>query len=264
MTDKAPRVDVQRDNAIARITLCNATHRNAVTRAMWAALTQTALELAEDTTLRAVLIRGEGEVAFASGADISEFGENRRSADETDAYHAEVQAALDAIEALPVPSVAQVHGFCVGAGTAIALACDLRYLDDQTRFGIPAAKLGIGYHPDWIRRLTDVVGTVTAAEILLTARLYDANKALRCGFANEVLPASELGTFVDAQLAAIERNAPLSMAAAKTTLRQIAAFDSNRDWEAAHNAAHLCATSLDYQTALTAFAEKRAPEFEGK
>lgn len=264
MTDDTPRIDMHREGPIARITLCNTARRNAVTHDMWASLTRTAMDLADDRDLRAVVIRGEGQVAFASGADVSEFGDNRRSADDADAYHAAVQAALDAIAALPVPVVAQVHGFCIGAGTAIALACDLRYLDDAARFGIPAAKLGIGYHPDWIARLVEVVGTGPAAEILLTARLYGANKAARCGFANEVLPTGELDAFVEGQLAAISRNAPLSMAAAKTTFRQIAAFDRDRDWAVAHEAARACAASQDYQTALAAFAEKRVPDFEGR
>lgn len=264
MSEAEPHVRLETDGRIARITLSNPERRNAITKAMWRQLTDIGHQVAASRDLRVAIIRGEGERAFASGADISEFGESRRSADQADAYHAAVQGALDAIESIRFPVIAQVHGFCVGAGTAIALACDLRYLDDQARFGIPAAKLSIGYSPEWIRRLVAVVGQATAAEILMTAKLFDAAKAERCGFANEVVAADDLSTFVDEQARILAGNAPLSMAAAKVCLREIAAFDRDRDWTAAHTAAKGCAESRDYQNALKAFAEKRAPEFVGE
>ncbi|MCK9514410.1 MAG: enoyl-CoA hydratase-related protein [Pigmentiphaga sp.] len=244
--------------------MSNPARRNAITKAMWQQLTDIALEVAADGAVRVVIIRGEAEVAFASGADISEFGASRRSADQADAYHAAIQGTLDAIASIRAPVVAQIHGFCVGAGTAIALACDLRYMDENGRFGIPAAKLGIGYKPEWIKQLTEVVGQATAAEMMMSARLFDARKAERCGFVNEVVPVAELGAFVDAQAAILAQNAPLSIAATKVCLREIAAFDGAREWERAHEAANVCAESRDYQNALAAFANKRTPEFAGE
>lgn len=264
MSDEAPSVRLTIDGKIARITLSNPARRNAITKAMWRQLTDSASQVAANRAVRAVIIRGAGEVAFASGADISEFGENRRSADQADAYHEAIQGTLDAIASIRAPVIAQIHGFCVGAGTAIALACDLRYMDDQGRFGIPAAKLGIGYSPEWIKRLTEVVGQAAAAEIMMSARLFDARKAERCGFAHEILPAAELGAFVDEQAAILARNAPLSIAATKVCLREIAAFADARDWSRAYEAVNVCAESRDYQSALAAFADKRTPEFAGE
>lgn len=264
MTEETPEVKLETRDRIARITLSNPARRNAVTRGMWATLTRIAGDLGADGSVRVVVIRGAGATAFASGADISEFGDARKSAGQASAYESELQAALAAIEAIPVPVVALVQGFCVGAGTAIALSCDLRYLDETARFGIPAAKLGIGYSPVWVRKLVNVVGPAVAAEMLMTGRLFDAAKAGRCGFANEVLPAAEIESFTEAQLQAIAANAPLSLAAAKTSIREIIAFDQERDWEAPFAAARACAESEDYLIALEAFAEKRKPVFGGR
>lgn len=259
-----PTVAVQEAGPIVTLSLTNPRRRNAMTRGMWEELTRTARELATRPDVRVVIIRGEGSVAFASGADISEFGESRRSADQAGAYHAAVQGALEAIEAIPCPVIALIHGYCVGAGTAIALACDLRYIDDTTSFGIPAAKLGIGYSPDWIRSLSQVVGRANAAEILMSAQLFDAEKALRCGFANEMRPAAELDAWVADRAAILAGNAPLTLRAAKIALRELSRRDGDCDWPAAFSAAQACAESQDYQTALAAFAEKRTPEFIGK
>ncbi|MGQ3676047.1 enoyl-CoA hydratase-related protein [Xanthobacter sp. TB0139] len=264
MSNEEPHVRLVVDGRIARITLSNPVRRNAITKGMWLQLTDIAHAVAANRELRVAVICGEGTTAFASGADISEFGESRRSADQADAYHQAIQKALDAIGGISFPVVAQIHGYCVGAGTAIALACDLRYGDDAMRFGIPAAKLGIGYSPEWIRRLAAIVGEATAAEILMSAKLFDARKAERCGFVNEIAPADELAAFVEEQITILARNAPLSQAAAKTCLREIAAFDNARNWADAHHAAEACALSRDYQNALAAFANKQTPEFVGE
>ncbi|WP_067627127.1 MULTISPECIES: enoyl-CoA hydratase-related protein [unclassified Sulfitobacter] len=259
-----PAVIKSETGAIATLTLRNPQRRNAMTQAMWNALTDAARELANRSDIRVVIIRGDGDVAFASGADISEFGKARRSSDQAEAYHATVQEALDAIEAIPYPVIAQIRGFCIGAGTAIALACDLRYLDASVRFGIPAAKLGIGYSPPWIDRLAQVVGHSTAAEILMSAKLFDVEKAQRCGFANEVLPVEELDSFVSERATLFAANAPLTLRAAKTCLRELSKPEHTRDWSSVVDAAQRCVDSSDYQTALKAFAEKRTPEFLGE
>lgn len=258
-----PRVTLDVADRIARITIRNPARRNALTISMWNDLKRFGDELAARPDVRVAVIRGEGETAFASGADISEFGDSRRSADQADEYHRTLDAALTALRNLPFPLVARVHGYCVGAGSAIAAACDLRYLDDAARFGVPAVKLGIGYNPAWIHDLATLVGKATAAEIMMTGQFFDARKALRCGFANEVLPAGELEAFVEARLSVIAAAAPLSTRAAKLSLREVAPFDRAPDWTRAIAAERQCGESRDYQRALAAFAEKRRPEFEG-
>lgn len=263
-TTTEPAVRQTETGGVVTLTLSNPLHRNAITRTMWKELTLISQALAARSDVRVVVIRGEGKVAFASGADISEFGENRRESSQAEAYHASVQATLDAIESIQCPVIAQIHGFCIGAGTAIALACDIRFMDDTGRFGIPAAKLGIGYSPVWIRSLSQVVGKATAAEILMSAKVFDSEKALRCGFANEVRSAEELEAFVAAQVEIMAKNAPLTLAASKICLRELSKQDTERDWSAPFAAAERCATSRDYQIALTAFSEKRTPRFTGE
>ncbi|MES1950523.1 putative enoyl-CoA hydratase [Salinisphaera sp. S4-8] len=258
-----PGVTLQMADGIARVTLSNPARRNAITRGMWLELTQITEQLAARDDLRVVLIRGEGDIAFASGADISEFDESRRDPAQAEQHTDIIQTALDGLASIRVPVVALIHGFCIGAGTAIALACDMRYMDDRARFGVPAARLGIGYSPNWIKQLADVVGRAVAAEILTTAQFFDAEKALRCGFANEVRPAAALDEFVETQIRTIAANAPLTLTAAKISLHEIYAFESDRDWQAPFDAVHACAQSRDYLNALTAFANKQKPVFHG-
>lgn len=264
MTAERPSVDLHISGSVARIILSNEGHRNAMTRTMWSELAGHCADLAATPDMRAVVIRGNGEDAFASGADISEFGESRRTADQTAAYHESVQTALDAITAIPCPVIAQIHGYCIGAGTAIALSCDMRYGDERTRYGIPAAKLGIGYNPNWVRNLVQVVGKANAAEILMTARLFDADKALRTGFANDIRPTVELDDYIGKLVETISGNAPLTLSAAKVAIREIVVPEADRDWSAAVTAARVCSDSEDYQHALVAFSEKRKPAFSGR
>lgn len=162
-----------------------------------------------------------------------------------------------------MPVIAQIYGFCVGAGTAIANACDMRYIADTVRFGVPAARLGIGYSPYWIRSLMQVVGKPVTAEILLSAKLFDAKKALECGFANEILPAADLNDFTVGAATEFARNAPLTIAATKTCLHQLSLFDDEHDWDSALLAARICEESQDYHNAVIAFANKQRPVFKG-
>lgn len=159
--------------------------------------------------------------------------------------------------------IAQIYGFCVGAGMAIAAACDIRYIADTVRFGVPAARLGIGYSPYWIRSLMQIIGKPVTAEILLSAKLFDAEKALECGFANKILPAAELHDFTASAAAALARNAPLTIAASKICLHQLSRFENERDWDSALRAARICEESRDYQDAMSAFANKQCPVFKG-
>lgn len=263
MTDHAPSVQTTISERVATVTLSNPGHRNAMTSDMWLAIVSTARKLREEKDVRVVILRGAGEEAFCSGADISEFSGQRHDSEQAQKYNALVQDSIDAIASLPVPVIAQVYGFCVGAGTAIAAACDMRYIADTVRFGVPAARLGIGYSPYWIRSLMQIVGKPITAEILLSAKLFDAKKALECGFANEILPAAELEDFTSKTAAALASNAPLTIAASKICLHQLSLFESERDWDSALRAARICEESRDYKEAVIAFANKQRPVFRG-
>ncbi len=214
------RVRVERDGAIGWLIFDQIERRNAINTAMWDAIPAAVGELDGDPDVRVIVMRGAGDVAFVSGADISEFGE-ARNADRAAEYAALNGRAFASLAGVAKPLVAMVHGFCVGGGTAIALNADLRYAADDAQFGIPAARLGLGYEAEGIECLARLVGTSTAAEMLFTARRYGAEEALRVGLVNAVMPKAELETFVRDVATTIAANAPLSLRSAKLVLREL-------------------------------------------
>src|SRR5207249_8918472 len=166
---------------------------------------------------RAVM-RGHGEEAFASGADISEFATHRRDAAAAAAYEETTAHAFEALLAVEQPVVAMIHGACVGGGLALAACADLRIAADDARLALPAARLGLGYHFSGVERLVRLVGPSAAAEIFFTARPYTAAEALRIGLVNQVVPKAELETFTTQYAGAIASNAPLTLRAAKRAI----------------------------------------------
>lgn len=263
MTYSKPSVELDIHNKIAIITLSNPAHRNAVTKNMWIELISIFHSLRNSKGVRVAILRGEGQDAFSSGADISEFGGQRGGSKQAERYNNLVQDAIDAIATLPIPVVAQIYGFCVGAGTAIAAACDFRYVAENICFGVPAARLGIGYSPNWIRGLMQIVGKPAAAEILLSAKYFTAEKVSRFGFANEIMSVEKLEAFTMMEATSVANNAPLSMAASKICLQQLSVFDDERDWVAALTAARICEESSDYRDAVVAFGNKQEITFSG-
>ena len=175
----AGRVRIEREGALAWLVFDHPERRNAITTAMWQALPGAVAELDADPTVRVVVLRGAGDVAFVSGADISEFERARTGADAAAEYDRTTARAFDALAGLGKPLLAMIHGFCIGGGMATALGADLRYAADDAVFAIPAARLGLGYHMAGLEALAPLVGPAAAKEILFTARRYDAASALR-------------------------------------------------------------------------------------
>ena len=167
------RIGTDIDDGIARVVLDNPGRKNALTLGMWHALAATCRDLADNPEVRAVVLTGRG-AAFSAGADVTEFPTARKTPEQTLEYSEICQAATDAILALPVPVIAEIRGPCLGAGAAIALCADLRYLAEDASFGIPAAKLGLAYEPRWIARMIETLGLPVASELLLTARAFGA------------------------------------------------------------------------------------------
>ncbi len=260
------RVHVERDDRDPRlgwIVFDHPERRNAISVEMWRQIPLAVQELAEDASVRVVLLRGAGDAAFVAGADISEFGEKRSGSSAAD-YDVDGARAFAALAALTQPVIAMVRGYCVGGGVAIALCADLRYAAHDAVFAIPAAQLGVGYHLAGIEMLQHLVGPSRAKEIFFTARRYSAGEALTMGLVNEVVPAEELQDRVRDIARRIADNAPLTVASVKRIVSELAVPREQRDQAAIDASIAACFASEDYREGVAAFLAKRKPRFAGR
>lgn len=238
--------------------------RNALSAAVWDGLADAITALSADTEIRAIILRGAGEQAFISGADISEFRALRADAAATAAYDQRSGRAWAALMRAPQPVIAMIHGFCFGGGVAVALACDLRLASDDARFAVPATKLGLSYPFESVERLVHVVGPTHAADILLSARTLDSAEALHMGLINRSVAKAELEQTTRAYALAIAAGAPLTVAAHKRAIRESLRAPADRDMTGLREAMRHCFDSADYQEGIAAFLEKRPARFQGR
>jgi len=248
------------DGAIAHLVLNRPDKRNALDRAAWAMIPELAGEVAANAEVKVLVVRGATPAAFSAGADIGEFEHVYASTETALAYHVVVRRAYDAIASLEKPTIAIIQGVCFGGGCALALCCDLRYADESARFCIPAARLGLAYSLGETKRLADLVGPSKAKEMLMGARVVEADEALRIGLATRVFPARELEGETIAFARRLCALSQFSIRAVKAIVGEIV-NGATEETESARRLFEAQFQSADYIEGPAAFLEKREPDF---
>ena len=259
-----PRMIAKKDGAIGWMIFNNPERLNAVSLDMWEAVPEITAAFDADPEIRAIVLTGAGDRAFVAGADISQFGESRSTAEGILAYEAATERAFNAIAEAQKPTIAMIDGFCIGGGLGIALSCDMRIAAEGSTFGIPAAKLGLAYGATGTGRLVNVVGPSFAKEIFFTARRFTHDEAHSMGLVNRVTTKEALENFVRDYCALIAENAPMTVNTAKQVVDEFAKAPGNFDAEKCDTLIARCFASDDYKEGRAAFMEKRKPAFKGK
>ncbi len=254
---------VEKRGAVGWLVFNQPAKKNAISGDMWRAIPPAMEQFDRDPEVRCVAFRGAGTEAFAAGADISEFEKNRSERGAVGKYDDLLDRVLHAIQGSPKPSLAMIYGFCLGGGVEVALACDLRYCGASAQFGIPAAKLGLGYNIEGHKRLLETVGHARAREIMFLGRRYSADEAFAMGLVHRVLPDAELEPYVDDVMQTLCANAPLSIANTKIIFEEYVKSSGAPDEGRMGAAIERCAKSADYAEGRRAFMEKRKPRFTG-
>ncbi len=255
---------VERKKGVGYLGLNRPEKHNAISYEMWQGISQVMDDFESDDSVRVIVVSGEGGRAFSAGADISQFEEKRASADAVEIYNTASGLANQKLTNVSKPTIAKITGYCIGGGLATSLCCDLRFATDDSKFGIPAAKLGLGYGYGGLRPLVALVGPICAKEILFTARQFSAAEAYDMGLINHVLTRDELDGFVNEYTETIANNAPLTIKACKQIIAEICKDPDDRNLDLCRRLVDDCYASEDYKEGRRAFMEKRRPTFRGK
>ena len=227
MTDK---ILSRKEGDVGYLVFNNPERHNAVSLDMWEAAEAAIAGFRTDPEVRVVVVSGAGNKAFVSGADISRFEKDRATKEAVDRYSVIVERAYDAFAFFPKPTIAMIRGYCIGGGLALALCCDVRICTETSKFGVPAARLGVGYPFKGIKRLVDVVGPSFAKEIFFTARQFTAAEAETMGLVNCVLPDDAFEAYVRDTTATIAGNAPLTAGSVKFIVGETMKPAAERDF----------------------------------
>ena len=249
---------------IGWMTFNNPARHNALSLEMWGGIGEILERFEVDDGVRLVVMQGAGGKAFVSGADISEFDAKRSNVAQKAEYARASARGGRALATFSKPLIAKIEGYCIGGGLATALNADVRFATPDSTFGIPAARLGIGYDYDGLAKLCRVVGPARARDILFSARRLPAEEALRIGLVNFV---AERGALADAVMCYAEgmaANAPLTIHAAKAAVDAWERGGQATDLERVGQLVNACFESEDYREGRRAFMEKRTPRFVGR
>jgi enoyl-CoA hydratase len=253
----------RKEGKVGYLTFNNPERHNAVSLDMWEAAEGFLDDFKNDKNIRVVIVTGAGGKAFVSGADISKFDKERSSQDMIDRYNESVDRANNAFYTFPKPTIAMIRGYCIGGGVSLALCCDMRICTEGSKFGVPAAKLGLGYRYDGLKKLVDLVGPSFAKEIFYTARQFTAAEAQMMGLVNRVLSDAELESYVKNYAETIARNAPITVDSIKFIVGQTLKDPDKRDLKGCDDWVARAFASKDYTEGRKAFMEKRKPQFTG-
>lgn len=260
MTDKMlSRIE----GKVGIMTFNNPEKHNAVSFEMWEAAEKILDGFLANPEVRVIVLTGAGGKAFVSGADISKFDSERASEEAVQRYNTLVDKVYSRIYQMPKPTIAMIRGYCIGGGLNLAICCDMRYATEGSRFSLPAAKLGLGYGYNGLRRYIETIGPVATKEIFYTARQLTAAEAYRWNMVNQVVADDALESTVMEIANTIAGNAPLTVSTVKRCTIEVLKNDDQQDIAKCAEMVKACFASNDYQEGRKAFLEKRKPQFTG-
>jgi len=264
MNLKSGLIAARKADAIGWLVFDNPTKLNALSPGMWEDALSVIDDYEADSSIKVVVMRGAGEKAFISGADISSFEKTRRNADDAAVARKISDQLAQTMTDLHKPLIAMIHGFCLGGGLGMALNADLRFASTDAQFGIPAARRGVAYAPEGLKKLVDLVGPSAAKDIMFSARRLDAKEALRIGLINRIVAPAELEADTVEYAMKLCENAPLSLQASKFFINQLGLERGERDESRMKDMQRTAANSEDFKEATRSFMEKRKPRFVGR
>jgi len=253
----------EKSDGVGWLTFNNPERRNALSLEMWQRIDAVLADFDEDPSIRVAVVRGAGGKAFVSGADISQFEDQRKSAEQAEIYERVSRVGRQRLESFSKPLIAMIQGFCVGGGVSVAASADIRVASEDSQFAVPAARLGIGYPYESVTKLVALVGPSVTKQMLFTARRLNAQEALRVGLVNNVVAADRLEAEVRQLAQEIAENAPLTIRAVKYAVEQATRDPDARDMAGVEARVRACFDSADYADGRQAFMEKRKPVFTG-